>query len=658
MTQATKRIYEFGSFRLDAVKRLLWREGEPVPLTSKSFETLLALVESRGEILDKDELLSRVWPDTVVEEKNLTINISTLRKALGESPQEHRYIVTVPGRGYRFVADVEEISDAETAQLMVQQSKMSVVVEEEDDGATGRRGDAATERISAGARSRPAVAASPGRPVARSVFTAIALLVALLAGGIYWWKAKPPVAQQLGAIKTLAVLPFKSLNPQSGPNSNEDYLGVGMADVMITRLSNLSQIIVRPTSSVLPFSGTDSLQAGQTLKVDSVLDGSIQQDGNRVRVTVRLLRTSDGQPLWSYKYDEVGIDVFQLQDTISEKVAEALALRLTGREKQQLAKRYTENLKAFQNYTQGRSQLGLRTRESLLTAIGYYEKAIAEDPNYALAYAGIAEVYANLGGRAYLAPSEARHKAEDAVQRALALDESLAEVHLAIAEICVLFAPFELARAERELRRALDLSPNLASVHQYLGNAYVLQARYDESVQEFVKARELDPLSSILARLVAGPYYYRRDYARALELLRQANELRPSFVTLWEVGIYIENRLFDEALAELEKEKQQRKGDAILIESTGKVYAAQGRRPEALQVIRELETMSGPNQAQAQHIAAIYTILGEKEEAFAWLHRALEAKAILFFIKDDPLWDPIRSDPRFTDLLRRIGLTD
>lgn len=657
MTQATKRIYEFGSFRLDVVKRLVWREGEPVPLTSKSFETLLALVESRGEILDKDELLSRVWPDTIVEEKNLTINISALRKALGESPQEHRYIVTVPGRGYRFVAEVQEITDGETDELMVQQSKVRVVVDEEDDSEIGRQGDGATERISADAHSFLPVALSPARAAGRSFFTAIVLLAVLLAAAIYWWKAQPRVAEP-GAIKTLAVLPFQSLNPQSGPNSNEDYLGVGMADVMITRLSNLSQVIVRPTSSVLPFSGTDSLQAGQTLKVDLVLDGSIQQDGNRVRVTVRLLRTSDGQPLWSYKYDEVGIDVFQLQDTISERVAEALALRLTGREKQQLAKRYTENLKAFQNYTQGRSQLGLRTRESLLTAIGYYEKAIAEDSNYALAYAGIAEVYANLGGRGYLAPSEARHKAEDAVQRALALDESLAEVHLAIGEICVLFAPFELARAERELRRALDLSPNLASVHQYLGNAYVLQARYDEAVQEFVKARELDPLSSILARLVAGPYYYRRDYARALELLRQANELRPSFVTLWEVGIYIQNQLFDEALAELEKEKQQRKGDAILIESTGKIYAAQGRRPEALQVIKELETMSGPNQAQAQHIAAIYTILGEKEEAFAWLHRALEAKAILFFIKDDPLWDPIRSDPRFADLLRRIGLPD
>jgi len=654
MAQARKRIYEFGCFRLDAVKRLLLREGEAVPLTSKSFETLLMLVERRGEILDKDELLSRVWPDTVVEEKNLTVNISTLRKVLGESPQEHRYIVTVPGRGYRFVAEVQEISNAETAQMMVQQSKMTVVVEEEVEGdaGTGREGDWGIQGLSVAAIKALPVALPPRRPVARSVLTTIGLLVVLLAGAIYWWKTKPPVADQPDTIKTLAVLPFKTINAQGG----EQYLGVGMADVMITRLSNLSQIIVRPTSSVLPFSGTDSLEAGQRLKVDSVLDGSIQQDGNRVRVTVRLLRTSDGQPLWSYKYDEVGLDVFQLQDTISEKVAEALTLRLTSREKQQLAKRYTENLKAFQNYTQGRSHLGLRTRESLLTAISYYEKAIAEDPNYALAYAGIAEVYANLGGRAYLSPSESRRRAEAAVQRALALDDDLAEVHLAVGEICVLFGPFDLARAEIELRRASELSPNLASVHQYLANAYVLQARYDDALQEFFKARELDPLSSILARLVAGPYYYRRDYARALELLRQANELRPRFVTLWEVGIYIQNQLFDEALAELEKEKQQRKGDAILIESTGKVYAAQGRRTEALQVIRELETMSGPSQDQAEYIAAIYAILGEKEEAFAWLDRALEAKAIFYFIKDDPLWDPIRGDWRFADFLRRIGL--
>src|SRR5258706_9309962 len=181
MTQAAKPIYEFGSFRLDAVKRLLWREGEPVPLTSKSLETLLALVESRGEILDKDSLMSRIWPDTVVEEKNLTINISALRKALGENPREHRYIVTVPGRGYRFVAEVQEISDTHTAEMMLRQSKISVVVEEVEDGETGRAGDGATERISASADSLLPVAPSPGRAVALSV-SAIALLVLALAG--------------------------------------------------------------------------------------------------------------------------------------------------------------------------------------------------------------------------------------------------------------------------------------------------------------------------------------------------------------------------------------------------------------------------------------------------------------------------------------------
>ena len=650
MSQALQQIYEFGSFRLDTVKRLLWREDDVVPITSKAFDTLLALVERRGDVLDKEELLNRVWPDTIVEEKNLTINISNLRKALGESPQDHHYIVTVPGRGYRFVADVREVAAGES-EVVLHQSKLSLVVEEEDEGEMERFADGGSGRISSG--EMPSLLnPSPRLRIAGYRFSALGLLLLLLIGAIYWWLIKPRAAAGTDTNRTLAVLPFKSLNQQS----SEDYLGVGMADVIITRLSSLSQLSVRPTSSVLSLSSRDSLQAGQALKVDLVLDGSIQQIGDRVRVTSRLLRTSDGQSLWAYKSDEQGTDIFALQDAISEKITEALALKLTGGEKEQLAKRYTENLNAFQNYTQGRSHLGLRTRESLNTAISYYEKAIAEDQKYALAYAGLAEVYANLGGRAYISPREGRLKAEAAVEKALALDKNLAEVHLAIGEISVLFAPYDFARAEKALRRALEISPGLASVHQYLGNAYVLQGRHEEALQEFLKARELDPLSSILARLVVGPYYYRRDYVHAMELLQQANELRPSYLTLWEVGVYIKNQAYDEALTELEKEKQNRKDDSILIESEGQIYAAKGQRAEALQVIKQLQNLSGEEAAEAQYIASIYTVLGDKGAAITWLNRGIEQGVIFFFIKDDPLWDPLRADPRFGVVLRRLGL--
>jgi Flp pilus assembly protein TadD len=221
----------------------------------------------------------------------------------------------------------------------------------------------------------------------------------------------------------------------------------------------------------------------------------------------------------------------------------------------------------------------------------------------------------------------------------------------------VLFSPYNFSLGDRELRRAIELSPSLAMAHQYLGMLLMRRGRLDESIGELLKARELDPLSPIIARQVALPYYLKRDYVRALELLRQANELGPALSATWEIGVYIQNKLFNEGLAELEKAKQERKNDPILIYGTGMVYAARGERAEALQIIKELETMSGASLSQAHWIAKIYAALNEKEQALAWLERGLGTGAMGAFYKDDPIWDPIRSDPRFADLLRRMGIT-
>jgi tetratricopeptide (TPR) repeat protein len=305
---------------------------------------------------------------------------------------------------------------------------------------------------------------------------------------------------------------------------------------------------------------------------------------------------------------------------------------------------------------QGRSYTQRSTGEDLLTAIRYSEKAIEEDRNYALAYAGLADAYAVLGLRGYIAPIEGRRKAEEGARKALALDENLAEAHAALGQAYVAFAPCNFSLGDGELRRAVELSPSSALAHQYLGVSLARQGRLDESLQEYLKARELDPLSSIIARNVAAPYFFKRDYVRALDLLRQANELGPPLSTTWEIGVYIQNGLFNEALAELEKAKGERKNDPILIYDTGMVYAAQGRRAEALQIIKELEEMSGASLSQAHWIAKIYAALNEKELAFSWLERGLATGAIGVFYKDEPVWDPIRNDPRFEDLLRRMGL--
>ena len=345
--------------------------------------------------------------------------------------------------------------------------------------------------------------------------------------------------------------------------------------------------------------------------------------------------------------------MFAVQEEIATEISEKLRLKLSGAERQQLAKRPTENLKAFQYYMQGQSSAQRRTREDLLSAIRYYERAIGEDPNYALAYAGLADAYTSLGVYGYIAPIEGRRKTDENARKALALDENLAEAHAALGLPHTFFAPYNFSQGDRELRRATELSPSLAIAHFYLGTSFARQGRLDESIEEYLKARELDPLSSIIARAETLPYYLKRDYVRALELLRQANELGPPWTTTFEIGIYIQNKLFDETFAELEKAKRQRPKDPLLIYGTGMVYA-KGKRTEALQIIKELEEMSGANLSQAHWIAKIYATLNEKELAFSWLDLGLATGAIGSFYKDEPVWDPIRSDPRFEALVSRI----
>ena len=454
--------------------------------------------------------------------------------------------------------------------------------------------------------------------------------------------------------KSVAVLPFDNQNR----DPDIDYLSDGITESIIHSLSQLSQLKVMARSTVFQYKGkeVDPRKVGHDLGVGAVVLGRLLQQGDNLTIRTELVNVSDGTELWGQQYNRKVSDVFAVQEEIAQEISEKLRLRLSGAERQQLAKRPTENLKAFQYYMQGRSSAQRRTREDLLTAISYYERAIKEDRNYALAYAGFADAYANLGAYGYIAPIDGTRKTKKAAREAVALDENLAEAHAALALANIAFAPSNFQLGDRELRRAIELSPSLALAHSYLAFSLVRQGRLDESLEEMLKARELDPLSPIIARQAAMPYHLKRDYPKALELLRQANELGPPFTTTWEIGVYIQNKLFNETLAELEKAKRERKDDPILIYDTGMIYAAQGKRAEALQIIKDLEGISGASSSQAHLIAKIYATLNEKELALSWLERGLATGAIGVFYKDDPVWDAIRSDPWFTDFVRRTGI--
>jgi len=455
--------------------------------------------------------------------------------------------------------------------------------------------------------------------------------------------------------KSVAVLPFDNQNR----DPDIDYLSDGITESIIHSLSQLSQLKVMARSTVFQYKGkeVDPRKVGHDLGVGAVVMGRLLQQGDNLTIRTELVNVSDGTEVWGQQYNRKVADVFAVQEEIAKEISEKLRLKLSGAERQQLAKRPTENLKAFQYYMQGLSFAQRRTREDLLTAISYYDRAIEEDRNYALAYAGFADAYANLGAYGYIAPIDGTRKTEKAAREAVTLDENLAEAHAALALAHIAFAPSNFQLGDRELRRAIELSPSLALAHSYLGFSLVRQGRLDESLEEMLKARELDPLSPIIARQAAMPYHLKRDYSRALELLRQANELGPPFTTTWEIGVYIQNKLFNETLAELEKAKRARKGDPILIYDMGMIYAAQGKRAEALQIIKDLEGISGASLSQAHLIAKIYATLNEKEMALSWLERGLTTGAIGVFYKDEPVWDPIRGDPRFTDVVRRTGIS-
>ena len=454
--------------------------------------------------------------------------------------------------------------------------------------------------------------------------------------------------------KSIAVLPFDNQNRDPGT----DYLSDGIPESIINSLSQLPQLRVMARSTVFSYKGkdVDPRKVGNDLGVRAVLMGRLIQQGDNLAIRTELVNVADGTELWGEQYNRKLADVFAVQEEIAKEISEKLRLKLSGAERQQLAKRPTENLKAFQYYIQGRSISQRRTREDLLTAILYYQRAIEEDCNYALAHAGLADAYGTLGIYGYIAPLEGQRKSLEAARKALALDENLAEAYAVLGLAYSGFAPSDFSVGDRELRRAIELNPSLALAHLYLGVSLVRQGLIDESFEEYLKARQLDPLSSIIARAQAFPYYLKRDYVGALELLRQANELGPPLSTTWEIGAYIQSGSFSEALEELEKVKRERKSDPILIYDTGMVYAAQGKRSEALQTIKELEEMSGGSLSEAHWIAKIYATLNEKTMAFSWLERGLATGAIGVFYKDDPVWDAIRSDPRFTRLLRRMGI--
>lgn len=674
MSRPQPRAYEFGPFRLDVAKRLLLRDGEPMALTQRLFETLLTLVENGGRVMTKDELMSKLWPDTTVEEANLTVNISALRKVLGETASEHRYIATIPGRGYQFVAAVrradqeDEADETRTVPIAEKPASAEIDIQQREESPNSQSISHAVEaQISSEPLPAPALIIAPASNIGGvggrlkpnvKIITVLALLLAIacafLLAQLESRSRKPDTTRRP---KSVAVLPFKIM----GNNNSDEYRGAGMADALITRLGALKQVNVRPTSAVLKYAGMnqDPLAAGRELNVEAVLEGSIRESDDKVRITAQLVSVETGLPIWSDKFDENVANVFAIEDRVSAKVADAIAINLTGEEKQRLAKRYTESFEAYQEYLKGRFYANRRTPETVKQAIRHFERAIETDSSFALAYSAIADSYILLGLRAFsvLAPHDAMPKARAAALRALEIDESLAEAHNSLAQVKMRYE-WDWDGAEREFKRAIELNPGYAFAHQIHADLLFITERSDEALAEVRLAQQIDPSLLTVSGSHALYLHYLGQQDEALAQCAKALEKDPNLYTTRLVSAlaYEQKGMHEEAIAEAQKALSimpGKSGEAII----GYIYARQGRTAEALKVIERFKQSAKLSYVDPIYIGGIYSGLQDREQTLLWLEKAYaERSPALIYLKHDPRYLWLRSNTEFQDLLRRIGL--
>jgi TolB-like protein/Tfp pilus assembly protein PilF len=587
--------YEFGPYRLLPVERRLLRRGETVALTPKVFDTLLALVAHSDRLLAKDELMKMIWQDSFVEEGNLTQNVFILRKILGESPNDHQYIVTIPGQGYRFVAEVQEVRQEPNA-FHYQDAERAV---------------------------------GPTAPEAMNT-----------------------------ALTSLAVLPFMSLYSEG----DHAYLGPGIADTLITRLSNIKRLVVRPTTSVLKYidSQPDPLRAGRELGVDAVLDGRIQRAGERIRVTMQLIRVRDGHTLWAEKFDEKLTDIFEVQDSISEQVMRALAVQLTSDEQRLLTKRYTQSIEAFQLYIKGRHFWNKRTVEGLKRGMECAQQAIDIDPTYTPAYIGLADTYNLLAGYAGLAPKETFPKARAAALRAQEIDATLAEAEASLAFVAYRYE-WNWSAAEERFRRSIELRPDYPTAHHWYGEFLAAMGRYTESIDELERAQQLDPLSLPINTDLGQSLFFARQYEAAAEQLQKTLEMDQGFVRAHIIlgSAFEQQGMYAEAVAALSKARAVSGGNHLAIGGLGYALGVAGRRDEAMKALDELLRLSAQRYVSPYTIALIHTGLGDHDRALEWLWKAYESRDVwLVWLRVNPRFDALHSDPRFQELLQSIGLAN
>jgi TolB-like protein/DNA-binding winged helix-turn-helix (wHTH) protein/Tfp pilus assembly protein PilF len=612
------------------------------------------LVERSGYLHDKSDLMASLWRDSFVEESNLTQHVWTLRKILGEGNDEARYIETVPKRGYRFTAEVRSVSRPVEHLVIEKQTLTRIVSEEEAETHLESKSQSPVGHLLLERRRTPF-----SRPLMIAIGLAGLLLfgglVAALFGGSIFRRTKTADAATNSPIRSMAVLPFKSI----GASKDNEYLGLGLTDSLIAKLGNIHQLVVRPTSAVVGYANSDEdpVTIGRLQGVDAVLAGNVQREADRLVLNVKLVRVADGSLLYSGHFDERFNNVFSVQDAISDQVSCDLVTRICGQGGEQLVKQAKISIEAYEAYLKGRYFWNKRTTEGFEKAIDYFNQAIALDPNFARAYAGLGDTYQFLAGTDRMPKDDAFSKSKAAAKKALELDPTLAEPHAALALIAMNHE-WDWPITEREYKAAIELNPNYATAHHWYAEFLITQARFDESLAEIKRARELDPLSLIINSDMAKILYYSRRHDQAIEQLHKTLELEPNWAPahFWLFMALNETGNYDEAIAELSRTGWPADSPgAIALHARTLIRA--GRKGEADESVGKLNRIAAQRQVDPMDMLPIYIELGEKDRAFASLEKAYEGRSTaMTSLKVNPLYDRLRSDPRFTNRMRRVGL--
>ncbi|MCM3871317.1 MAG: winged helix-turn-helix domain-containing protein [Pyrinomonadaceae bacterium] len=591
MTKQPKDIYEFGPFCLDTRERVLLRDGRPLPLKPKVYETLVALVSRSGHVVDKEELMKRVWPDVVVEENNLTGNIFALRRAFAE----HQYIETVPRRGYRFTANVKQVTVEDLTIL-------------------GRSG-AETEVL-----------------------------------------IKETITTTRKVINSLAVLPF--INANADPEAEYLSDGITESIINnLSQLSRL-RVMSRASVFRYKDREADPQEIGRELNVCAVLLGRVLQFSERLIIRTELVDVESGGQLWGEQYNRKPVDIFAVQEEIASEISETLRLKLRDEEKLLLTKRYTQNTEAYHAYLRGRYFWNKRTEDALKKAIDYFQQAIVVDQNYALAYAGLADCYAVLGNFNFLSPQASYPQAKTAAVKALEIDDTLAEAHASLAWVKTQY-DWDWPGAERKFKQAIELNPGYTPARYWYALLLSAMGRHQEAITESKRAQEIEPLGHISNTVLGWVLYFARQYDESLEQLQRTVEIEPNFSFVsYHLGMTYEQKgMFAEALEELNRAINSQGSRLTALAVLGHAYAVSGERDAALKVLKELQGASRQKYVAPFCIALVYTGLGENEQAFAWLEKACDVRSWgLLWLKVDPRFDRLRPDTRFAALLDRIGL--